>query len=173
MRSALESYIDMKCLILDTDHVGIIRNAQVKKEIDHLKHYSLDNPYFSYTNQEKVNASLERLNLEYDEKLNLKFFKRFEKVDELHAYRTVYNQLCLSSHGNIAALASNNFDSESGGIVLESAPKDSTIKFILSSATSMGIASSVAIMEYFSFNDAKIELFKEIKRRIDENTRAS
>jgi len=157
MRSALETYVDLKCLVDDPEYLEAIKSAELEQKIKYLKHYSSDNEY--YSKQDADRQRLEELKKNSDSSKCLNIFQRFEKAEELDAYRTVYSNLCLFSHGNISALASDNF--KNGHVILNAFPDDATVKFIMSGTVNVAIAATVETLAYFDHEEKIIKPFKD------------
>ncbi len=145
MRSTLESYVDLRCLIKDENYINCIFAAEADSEHKHLSHYSSENPY--YRGSQPVSSSkLEELKVEKSKGLNI--YERFEKAECGDLYRTVYNNLCRYTHGNISALASMNFENDK--VVISRKIRNADLLFILSSTINIALSSSIDVLEYFS-----------------------
>ena len=158
MRSSLETYVDLQCLVDDANYLDVIKNVEIDKEIKYLKHYSTDNNYYSQLDANE--QRLEELKKNFDPKKCLNIFQRFEKANEVDAYRTVYNKLCLFSHGNFSALASDNF--KNGHVVLNVVPEDPTMEFILSGTLRAAIGATLEILAYFNNEEKILKPFKDL-----------
>lgn len=158
MRSALESFVDLRCLVGDPEYLVAMKNAELDQQIRHLKHYSSDNRYYSSMDADK--EKLKELGGSFDRKKSINIYDRFKKADALDVYPTVYNKLCLFSHGNISALASDNF--ENGHVVLNKFPDDITIEYIMSSTVRTAIASSIEVSAYFDHEEKIVKPFKDL-----------
>lgn len=157
MRSAIETFVDLKCLVDDSEYLEYMKNAELASEIKYRNHFSLNNKYYSEEYGEK--KMLDQLKAAFDSSKNLNAFQRFEKAGEIDAYRTVYNNLCLFSHGNISAMASDNF--ENGHIVLNRIPEDTTLKFIMSGTIKLAIGATLETLAYFKNEEAILKPFED------------
>ena len=160
MRSAFETYIDLKCLVDDPSYLGIMHQAQRKEEDRYYKHYSQENPYYGSLTKIELANIREKISQDYDKSSILKICEKFEKAKELNVYRTIYNNLCLFTHGNITALESKYFDN--GKICFSTKATDIELNFILSSTINLAIASTIELVAYFGFDERKINSFKDI-----------
>ncbi len=145
MRSTLESYVDLRCLIKDENYVNCIFAAEAEAEHKNLSHYSSENPYYQGT-QPVSSSKLEELKIEKSKGLNI--YERFKKAECGDLYRTVYNNLCRYTHGNISALASKNFENDK--VVISRKISNADLLFILSSTINIALSSSIDVLEYFS-----------------------
>jgi len=159
MRSALETYIDLKCLVEDPEFIDVLMQAERKSEIKYLNNFELSNQYYGDQSKENIESKLKELNKLNDKSKNLNVFQKFEKAKELHVHRTIYNSLCRFSHGSITALASKNFENDQ--IKLNSSISDSEFVFVLSSSINLAIAATVLVSTKLEINETEITLFKE------------
>src|SRR5690554_874514 len=114
MRSALESYIDLKCMKKSERYIYEFEALHVDNEIKYYKSYSEDNVYFRDTSKEEADRKVEELRelkmtLLEGRKETMKLKGRFELAEESHAYDTIYHKLSNLVHSSIAAIA-NQFD---------------------------------------------------------------
>lgn len=165
MRSALETYIDLKCLVDDDTFIDVLMQAERKTEITYLKNFDHCNKYYASQSKDSVENKLKELNGSNDKSKNLNIYEKFSKANELEAYRTVYNHLCRFSHGNVTALASKNFEDDQ--VKLKRSVSDSEIIFILSSSINLAIASSIEISSKFELGEKHIDLFQNFLNEVN------
>lgn len=166
MRSILETYIDLKCLVDDDSFVDVLIQAERESEIKCLQNFDSNNKYYGLKYKEYVKNRLEKLNKASNKKISINMFQKFEKAEELDSYRTVYNDLCRFTHGNVIALASKHF--ESGKIKLNKSISNREFTFILSASINIAIASSIEVLEKFSFKKQDISFFRGIIDDVNE-----
>ncbi len=164
MRSVLETYIDLKCLVDDDSFIENLLQAERKSEMTYLDDYDDSNPYYGTQSKEDIKTRLLSLEPLNDKTKNLSIFAKFKKANELDAYRTVYNDLCRFSHGNMTALASKNFENEQ--IKLHRSISDKELIFILSSSIGFAIASAIEVSSKLELGDKTLNSFKKL---LDKN----
>ena len=149
MRSTLESYIDLRCLLNDRSYIDCILAAEAESNYKYLSCHSPENPY--YGNTEPVTPEkLGTLKLEKSKGLNI--YERFQKAQCGDLYRTIYNNLCRHAHGNISALASKNFENDT--VVFHRKISDSDLLFILSSTINIALSSTLDVLGFFNATEA-------------------
>ena len=152
MRSTLESYIDLRCLLNDEEYINCIYAAEADSEHKHQSHHSPHNPY--YGNSKPLSPErLESLKLEKSGGLNI--YERFQKAECVDLYRTIYNHLCRHTHGNISALASKNFENDK--IVFKRKISDTDLLFILSSTINVALSSTLDVFGFFNISEIEKE----------------
>ena len=162
MRSALESFVDLRCLIADKDYIIQIIAAEADSDYKLHTNHSTSNPY--YKGLEPITAEdLNSLKNAKSECLNI--FDKFKKADCEDWYRTIYNNLCRYTHGNITALASKNFENDR--VVIQPNIKKSDLLFVLSSTINLEISATHAVLEFFDTSADElskfIDLINEVK----------
>jgi hypothetical protein len=149
MRSTLESFVDLRCLISDEDYVKNIMAAQADSMYKNLNKHSESNPY--YKGITKANPKhIENLKEEKTNSINI--FERFKKAGCEDLYSTVYNTLCRYTHGNISALASKNFENDR--VVMTAKISDADLLFILSSTINVGISSTHDVLSFYNTSES-------------------
>ncbi|ANQ55831.1 MULTISPECIES: DUF5677 domain-containing protein [Vibrio] len=144
MRSSLESFVDLRCLLVDDNFAKSIYASEANSEYRHLSHYEPESPYYNHTSQpstEKIEA------LRSEKKKALPIYDRFQKAGCAELYRTVYNNLCRHAHGNVSALASKNFENDK--IVLNTKIGQEDLLFVLSSTINIALSSTVDVLEFY------------------------
>lgn len=89
LRSALESYVDLKCMILDEEHADEMRksfNLWMSKEFEE------DDPEKSQEYRDLANGRA----------VNIK--TKFIRANEEDTYKNYYSSLCRHAHGNLERL---------------------------------------------------------------------
>jgi hypothetical protein len=165
MRSALETYIDLKCLVDDDTFIDVLMQAERKSEITYLKNFDHSNRYYGSISKDSVENKLSELNSSNDKSKNFNIYDKFNKANELEAYKTVYNHLCRFSHGNLTALASKNFEDDK--IKLNTSITDSELIFILSSSINLAIASSIEVSSKLGLREDHIKLFQNFLNEVN------
>ncbi len=166
LRSVLESYIDLKCLVDDPSYIDVIYQSEREQDIKYYKNRSSNNPYNRNISKEEVEKKLKKLSSKNDKKSHMSFFDKFKKADELNAYHTVYNNLCRHSHGNITALASKTFDN--GRVVIDKLSSKTELNLICSSTINSAIASTIEVMAFFKYEKQDIDSMKKLLERNNE-----
>ena len=160
LRSVIETHIDLKCLVDDDSFIDVLKKSERESEIKYLKNFDSSNMYYGSQSKDDVENILEELDRNKDKSKCMTIYQKFEKVDELDFYRTVYNHLCRHTHGNITALASKHF--ESGEIRLNKTITNNEFAFILSSSINIAIASSIEVLTKLEFKKNDIKVFKDL-----------
>jgi len=160
MRSVLETYIDLKCLVDDDSFIENLHQAERKSEMRYLDDYDHSNPYYWTQSKEEIKTRLITLKELNDTTKNLSIYAKFKKANELDAYRTVYNDLCRFSHGNITALASKNFEDEQ--IQFNCSISDHELRFVLSSSINFAIASAIEVSSKLKLGDEPLNSFTKL-----------
>lgn len=145
LRSALESYIDLMCLISDPGHIEQMNSSfngwMAKKFKD-------SDPLRSKIFNKKVTRK------------DMKIWEKFEMVHEEATYKGFYSHLCRNSHGNIEILVSEH--AVNGMITVSGNPDLEKIKLLKNQT--IGIVSK-AMKEGLSFlkaDQGMIDRFGEI-----------
>ncbi|API87296.1 DUF5677 domain-containing protein [Francisella uliginis] len=160
MRSTIETYIDLKCLVQDDSFIDVLIQSERESEKKYLENFSPNNKYYGLQFENDVQNRLKKLYKDNDKSKHIRIYQKFEKVGELDFYRTVYNYLCRHTHGNITALASKHFEDDK--IKLNrSLISNSEFTFILSSSINTAIASTLEVLEEFNFKAENTILFRE------------
>jgi hypothetical protein len=160
MRSTIETYIDLKCLVQDDSFIDVLIQSERESEKKYLENFSPNNKYYGLQFENDVQNRLKKLYKDNDKSKHIRIYQKFEKVGELDFYRTVYNYLCRHTHGNITALASKHFEDDK--IKLNrSLISNSEFTFILSSSINTAIASTLEVLEEFNFKTENTILFRE------------
>ncbi|EHZ2730708.1 hypothetical protein K5N59_002929 [Vibrio parahaemolyticus] len=157
MRSVLETYIEIRCLIEDE---GYIDKFDLNCELEERKYYQNfkeNSPFYNGLSSEKVKSILESI----PNKKPMAIFDKFKKVDEVDAYNTLYAHFCRFSHGGLQALASKHFDDNN--VVIQKSPKKVEMKFIEESSFNVVVATLVAVSEYFSLTEELINKISSYK----------
>jgi len=166
MRSVLELYIDLKCLVDDPNYIDIIYQSERVQEIKYYKNHSSNNPYYNNFSREEAEKKLQHLLSENDKQSNMIIKDKFNKAGALNLFYTVYNNLCRHSHGNITALASKTF--HNGKILINLSPSETELNFICSSTINFTIVSTIEVMSFFKFNKHDIESINNLLERNKE-----
>ena len=161
MRSSLESFVDLRCLLVDENYAQSIYASEADSEHRHLSHYESGSPYYNYTSQ----PSTEKIEALKSEKMKaLSIYDRFQKAECGELYRTVYNHLCRHSHGNVTALASKNFENEK--IVLNAKIGKEDLLFVLSSTIDIALSSTIDVFEFYQICEEEKEQCLSMHRKI-------
>lgn len=152
MRSTLESFVDLRCLISDEDYVKNIMAAEADSAYKNLQKYSESNPYYKGTS-EATPKHIENLKAEKSKSINI--FERFKKAGCEDLYSTVYNALCRYTHGNVSALASNNFESDR--VVMSAKISDAKLLFILSSTINVAISATHDVLSFYDTQESELQ----------------
>lgn len=149
MRSALESYVDLKCLKQDENYVLEFDAMHVDNKIKYYKSYSEENPWFQHTNREEADRKVEELralkrDLLGEKKKPMSLKERFALADESHAYDTTYHQLSNLVHSSIDAIA-NQFDGTNQ--VLNMPQKPAQTNFYYSVTINLCCATLMEVLE--------------------------
>jgi len=163
MRSTLESYVELLCLIKDEKFLESIYAAEADSEFKHLSFYSAENTYYRGSKEASQNE-LDALKSEKSKVINI--YERFKKAGCEELYRTVYNMLCRFTHGNITALASKNF--ENNAIVISRKCSKSDLLFTLSSTINIALSSLIKVLEFFNVHENTQETLLEMNLQINE-----
>ncbi|AJI47825.1 hypothetical protein IB633_03730 [Francisella philomiragia] len=169
MRSIIETYIDLKCLVQDDSFIDVLMQSERESEIKYLENFSPNNRYYGFHSENDIQVRLRELYRENDKKKRMNIYQKFEKMDELGFYRTVYNYLCRHTHGNITALASKHFEDDKVKLSKLSITKFELI-FILSSSINVAIASSLEVLKEFNFKEKDVNLFKSFINDVNKMT---
>ncbi|PFG56357.1 hypothetical protein ATG66_2689 [Vibrio sp. ES.051] len=147
MRSVLETYIELKCLLEDESYIEKFDlNCQLE-ERKYYKQFKPDNPFYSGVSQEKVESILASI----PNKKPMAVFDKFKKVNEVDAYNTLYAHFCRFSHGGLQALASKHFDDNN--VVIQKSPSKESMKFIEESSFNVVIATLFETSLYFKASE--------------------
>ncbi|MGC6482673.1 MAG: DUF5677 domain-containing protein [Synechococcus sp.] len=141
MRSALESYIDLRCLVKDENYIDCMHALQASSDFRRRKNNSSDNPYCSPLDAPVLASELDELKAKTSKQLTIR--QRFEKAECRDLYYTVYKHLCLHCHGNLTSLASKNF--EKGKIVVNSRPSKVDLLVMFSATINLALDSSIEV----------------------------
>jgi len=159
MRSVLESFVELRCLINDEAYVEKVFSAQSNSEYLHLKDYSEANPFYKGT--EPI-SSEELKELKVNQNLTIK--AKFKKAGCEELYSTIYNHLCRLTHGNISALASKNFEKDK--VVISKKIKNSELRFILSSTINVAVSSTELLFTFYKVDEKNIEMCSEFIQKV-------
>jgi Family of unknown function (DUF5677) len=164
MRSQLESFIDIRCLIDDPNYIQTMYQDELEQDIKFYKNNTEKHLYNKgLFNLELRNKELIALKAKRNKKQKLDIQGKFIKSGFKDLNYTLYNNLCRHSHGNITALASKSFDN--GKIIFSKSSSKIELNFLYSTSINTAIASALDIMDYFKFNDNhKIEFEKLLKK---------
>lgn len=163
IRSVLETYIDLKCLVDDDLFIENLLQAEIESEMKYLKHHDPCNPFYGTQSKEDIETKLKALNNKNDKTKKLSIFDKFEKANELDVFRTVYNHLCRFSHGNMTALASKNFEDEQ--IQFHRSISDHELIVLLSYTIGLAIASAIEVSSKLELGDKTLDIFKELSEK--------
>ncbi len=164
LRSVLETFADLRCLIDDPSYIKVIYQDQRKGDINYYRYYSSENPYYGELTQAEADEKFKKLEIKKDKDSILSIENKFEKAKMDDAYRTIYAALCDHTHGNWSALARRNF--KNGNVIYQKKLTKQELNFILSATINLAIASTVELLTYFDFNNKDIIPFK---RLLDKN----
>lgn len=163
MRSTLETFVDLRCLLIDEEHVDCIFASEADSEYKNLSYYDADNPYYSHTSRPSDEVLGE---LRDEKKKSLSIYDRFKKAECGDLYRTVYNNLCRYTHGNVSALASKNFEDDK--IVIHTSIVDTDLVFTLSSTINVALSSTIDVFELFEIDSDEREKCANLHARVKE-----
>jgi hypothetical protein len=152
MRSILESFVDLRCLISDEGYVKNIMAAEANSAYKNLRKYSESNPY--YKGITKATPKYIE-NLKEEKSKNINIFERFKKAGCEDLYSTVYNTLCRYTHGNVSALASKNFENDR--VVMTAKISDADLLFILSSTINVAISSTHDVLSFYNTSEPELK----------------
>lgn len=149
MRSALESYIDLKCMKKEEKYIYQFEALHVDNQIKYYKAYSEENIYFHDISREEAERKIQELrglksDLLEGGKNTMKLKSRFEMAEESHAYDTIYHKLSDLAHSSILAIA-NQFDGTNQ--VLNMKPKPSQTNFYYSITINLCCATLIETLE--------------------------
>lgn len=158
IRAILESFIDMKCLIEDPDHVCDIQARHLSKEIKHLKNFSEENVFYHHENQGEVDERLKFLKEKLAGRTPLSIHDRFKKVDELGIYHTVYHTLSEGSHPSMTNIA-QGYDGECFSLVNQ--PHALQLNFYYTSTINFASSSLVELLVYNGIESGAVRDLKD------------
>ncbi|ATC84391.1 DUF5677 domain-containing protein [Pseudoalteromonas agarivorans] len=138
LRSALESYVDLMCVIKDIDYID-----EINKSFDFYK--------------KKVKG--EQVNLR--ELLSIK--KKFELADELGIYNGFYAHLCRNSHGNVEMLV--NYHAVGENISIGHTPDLNEVKTLENQAIALTASALISGLKLLGKFDSQINLLEHIQKR--------
>lgn len=153
MRSTLESFIDLRCLLKDETYIACIFAAEADADYKHISKHSQSNPYYKSSDipSEKIIN-----NLKIERSKSLSIFQRFQKAGCEELYSTIYNNLCRYTHGNITALADKNFVNDT--VVLTREFEKSEVLFILSSTINIALSCTLDVFNFFDISECEREV---------------
>jgi len=137
LRSMLESFIDLKCLVDDPSYVGVLKKADVLSELQFLKKYNPDNPYYGHLTPSDVKAKREKLQKRINIGKSMSIEEKFKKAKDTDAYHAVYTHFNTEVHANASTLAIHGTGQGSKAVF------DQQYKFTLITTVNLCIASAV------------------------------
>ena len=136
LRSSLESYIDLMCVINDIDYID-----EMNKSFDFYK---------AKIKGEKVKA-----------KELISIFKKFELAGEIETYNGFYAHLCRSSHGNLEILI--NFHAVGERISIGHTPNFDEIKILENQSVALAATALIEGLKFLGKFDSQIRKLEHIK----------
>jgi hypothetical protein len=160
MRSVMETFADLRCLVSHSDYLNVIDQDIIKAEKQKLVNYEANNPYQTKYSEAEAQEKLEHLKSKENKKYIWSFEKKFRKAEMEPAYRTIYANLCEHTHGNPLILGSTVFDDDK--IVYNKKPNDKTLEYILSSSVNVAVAACIEVCVFYKMPLARIAEFEEL-----------
>lgn len=136
LRSALESYIDLMCVINDIDYID-----EMNKSFDFHK---------AKIKGKKVNT-----------RELMSIFKKFELADEVETYNGFYAHLCRSSHGNLEMLV--NFHAVGERISIGHTPNSDEIKMLENQSVAIAATALIEGLKFLGKFDSQIRKLEHIQ----------
>lgn len=101
MRSSLESFVDLRCLLVDDNFAKSIYASEANSEYRHLSHYEPESPYYNHTSQPST-EKIEALRSEKKESstYNMIDFKKQGALNFIERYTTI----CVVMHMEMLVL---------------------------------------------------------------------
>ena len=173
MRSALESYIDLKCLKKDEKYVYEFEAMHVDSQIKYYKAYSDENIWFKEMSEAEVNLKIEELKERKNDLLEgrkkpMRLKERFEMAEESHAYDTIYHNLSNFVHSSVVALA-NQYDGKNQ--VLNMKPKESQTNYYYSSTINLCCATLIETLEALGHKEHIIDELQNVMKAVNKKAR--
>lgn len=135
MRSAVESYIDLMCIIVDANHI-----AEMNRSFDH---------YLS-----KISGKSSKKN-------ELKIWEKFKLAGESEIYNNLYAYLCRSAHGNIETLVRDHTTEDK--ISIGHSPNKEYLVLYLNQIIALASTSLIEGLSFLGFKEEQLSCIREIQ----------
>ncbi len=137
LRSALESYVDLMCVINEVNYID-----EMNKSFDFYK---------TKTTGKKVN---------FRELMSIS--KKFELAGEVDIYNGFYSHLCRNSHGNLEMLI--NFHSVGEQISIGHNPKEDEVKTLENQTIALSATALISGLKFFGGFESQIVQLEHIQQ---------
>ena len=143
-RSAIESFLDMKCMIKDKDYEGVMNNSY--------------NNYMAGLSAALGDGEEQKYRKRIVKGKSINIEGKFRKADELPLYKKFYLHLCRHAHGNLERLVIDH--TINGNIVVNLEPEEERLLLMLNQVISL---KAEAFKEYLSFSKCREQSFQRVK----------
>lgn len=135
IRSAIESYIDLACIILDENHIQEMNKS--------------------------FNNYLSKLTDKLYKKDNLSIWQKFKLAGEAECYNNLYQFLCRSTHGNIDSLVYNHTVGDE--ISIGHLPDKAQIDLYLNQIIALASTGLIDGLSFLGFKEKQLSKIREIQ----------
>ena len=154
LRCMLESFVDLQCLVDDPSFVNVIKRADAESDLQYLKNYKPNNPYYQHVDQSELNEKRKELNATVQAGRKMSIEDKFKQSKNLDVYHSVYAYLNSHVHGNIASFASSSMGLSS------KETQRVEFNFIFATSVKFCIASAVEVADKLNFAKVYLPEFK-------------